>query len=69
MCEESIPDDEILFRRIPPGTRWFVPPDRITSSNYTLRKGEEGISVHRALLVSAEDVLRKPGACPGELSR
>ncbi len=65
MCEQSIPDDELLFRRIPPGTRWFAPPDRITSSNFKLREGEEGISVHRALLVSAEDVLKMPGAIPG----
>jgi hypothetical protein len=65
VCEQLTPDDELLFRRIPPGTRWFVPPDRITSSNFKLREDEEGISVHRALLASVEDVLTKWGAMPG----
>lgn len=65
MCEQSIPDDERLFRRIPPGTRWFAPPDRITSSNFKLSEDDEGISVYRARIVSAEDVLKKPGAIPG----
>ena len=65
MCEQSIPDDERLFRRIPPGTRWFAPPDRLTSSNFRLREGEQGISVYRARVVSAEDVLKKPGVMPG----
>ncbi len=65
MCEQSIPDDEPVFRRIPPGTRWFAPPDRITSPNFKLREGEEGISVYRARVVSTEDVLRKPGVIPG----
>jgi len=65
VCEQSILDDEPLFRRIPPGTRWFAPPDRITSSNFRLRGTEEGISVYRALVVSAEDVLGKAGAIPG----
>ncbi len=65
MSENSIPDDEPVFRRIPPGTRWFAPPDRITGSNFKLREGEEGISVYRACLVSAEDVLKKPGVIAG----
>ncbi|MFH1921741.1 MAG: hypothetical protein ABIP48_17900 [Planctomycetota bacterium] len=65
MCEQSIPDDELLFRRIPPGTRWFAPPDRLTSSNFRLREGEEGISVYRARVVSADNVLKKPGVIPG----
>ena len=65
VCEQSIPDDERLFHRIPPGTRWVAPPDRITSANFKLREGEEGISVYRARVVSAEDVLEKPGVIPG----
>lgn len=63
--EQSIPDDERLFRRIPPGTRWFAPPDRVTSANFTLRENEEGISVYRACVVSAENVLKKPGTISG----
>ncbi len=64
--EELISDDELLFRRIPRGTLWLAPPDdRVTSSNFKLRKGERGISVYRAGLVSPEDVLNKPGAIPG----
>ena len=65
MCEQSISDDERLFRRIPPGTRWVAPPDRITSSNFKLCEDEDGISVYRARIVTAEDVLKKPGAIPG----
>ena len=38
--EALIPDDEPLLRRVPPGTRWFAPPDRITSANFVLREGE-----------------------------
>ena len=65
MPERSIPDDERVFRRILPGTRWFVPPDRITSPNFKLREGEQGISVYRAMIVSPEEVLKKPGVIPG----
>ena len=61
MCEQSISDDEVLFRRIPPGSDWFEPPDHIKSFNFKLRPGEEGISVYRASIVSKEDVLNKPG--------
>ena len=70
MSEQPIPDDEILYRRIPPGEKWFEPPDRITSANFKLRKKddgtkEEGLSVYRANVVSPAEVLCKPDAIPG----
>lgn len=65
MSEERIADDEVLYRRIPPGTDWFDPPDRISSLNFQLRKGELGISVYRASVTSASDVLKRPGAIVG----
>lgn len=67
MPERTIPDDEVLFRRIPPGEAWFEPPDRITSANFKLRKSrnELGLSTYRAAKVSAEAVLSKPDAIAG----
>jgi hypothetical protein len=67
VSEQSIPDDEVLFRRIPPIKPWFEPPDRITSANFRLRKSrrELGLSSYRASMVSAEDVLAKPDAIAG----
>jgi len=70
VSDELIPDDEVLYRRIPPGKHWFEPPDRITSANFKLRKKkdgtkEEGLSVYRASIVSPAEVLSKPQAIPG----
>ena len=65
MSEGTISDDEVLYRRIPPGAPWFEPPDRISSFNFKLRPEEFGISVYRARLVDAVGVLNKPGAIPG----
>jgi hypothetical protein len=62
---DPITDDEVLLRRIPPGTPYFEPPDRVTSANFKLRKGEDGISVYRERFVSAEELLQKPDAIPG----
>jgi hypothetical protein len=65
VSEGPIADDEVLYRRIPPGKDWFEPPDRISSLNFQLRKGELGISVYRASLISASDVLKRPEAIVG----
>lgn len=65
MSDSTIGDDEVLYRRIPPGNDWFEPPDRISSLNFKLRRDERGLSVYRASVVSARQVLDKPGALPG----
>jgi hypothetical protein len=67
VSEQAIPDDEILFRRIPPTKPWLEPPDRITSANFKLRKSrnEQGLSAYRASKASAELVLAKPDAIAG----
>jgi hypothetical protein len=67
VCEQTIPDDEVLYRRIPPVKPWFEPPDRITSANFRLCKARKdlGLSAYRASRVSAEAVLAKPDAIPG----
>ena len=60
MSDGRIPDDEVLYRRIPIVEGWFQPPDRITSSNFKLRDDELGISVYRASIVDAANVLNRP---------
>lgn len=65
MSDDRIADDEILYRRIPSGEKWFQPPDRINSSNFKLRADEAGISVYRASVVDAAAVLGKPEALAG----
>ncbi len=67
MGEDHVSDSEILFRRIPPGSPWFEPPDRIASFNFKLKPQETGLSVYREQLVSGLDVLNKPQAIPGSL--
>lgn len=72
MSEQAIADGEVLYRRIPPGEKWFKPPDRISSANFKLRKRqdgtkEEGISVYRKGIVNLEAVLNKPDAIPGSV--
>lgn len=59
-----IADSELLYRRIPPVTPFFEPPDRITSANFKLGSDESGLSVYRANLVSANSVLQSPDALP-----
>jgi hypothetical protein len=65
VSETKIADDEVLYRRIPPSQAWFEPPDRATTANFKLRPGEDGLSVYRKSIVSASDVLNKPGTVPG----
>ena len=62
MSERTIADDEVLYRRIPPGSSWFEPPDRISSGNFKLRRDELGISVYRAVAVDVAGVLNMPEA-------
>ena len=65
MSGQGLPDDEVLLRRIPPGAPWFEPPDRVSTYNFKLRKGELGISVYRRSVVSEEEVLGMRGAIRG----
>ena len=70
MSDDTISDDEVLFRRIPPTAPWFEPPDRISSANFRLTKEDDGrkelgLSVYRASRVRPEEVLAKPDAIPG----
>ena len=67
MGETHVGDGEILLRRIPPGSSWFEPPDRIASFNFKLRPGETGLSVYRERIVSGPEVLEKPEAIPGSM--
>jgi hypothetical protein len=62
VSEKIVSDDEVLFRRIPPGKPWFEPPDRMTSANFKLRKNDLGLSVYRERFVSPGEVLNKPEA-------
>lgn len=63
MC---ISNDEVVFRRIPPGTPWTKDPDIVTSANFkTNPRVEKGLSVYRESIVSAHEVLGKPSAKPG----
>jgi hypothetical protein len=64
---ESIADDEIVYRRIPPGEAWLDTFDRITSGNFKLRHrtGELGISVFRASLTTPTEMLAGPEVIPG----
>lgn len=65
MIGPHIPDEEILYRRIPTGNPWFEPPDRISTYNFKLRKGESGLSVYRSSVISAQQLLVRPEAIPG----
>ena len=65
MSERTIADDEVLYRRIPPGKDWFEPPDRISSFNFKLPPDKLGISVYRAITVDVAGVLSAPRAIPG----
>ena len=62
-------DDEVLYRRIPPGDTFQVPPSgRIASGNFTLRHdlNEVGLSVGRAnFMTAAELVGRQPPPTDG----
>ena len=54
------------FPALYPGSR---PPDTITSANFKLdrRRGDLGLSVYRASIVSSEEVLTKPAATPNSM--
>lgn len=67
MPETRLADDELVFRRIPSAQPWFEEPDRVTSANFKLdrRRNEQGISVYRRAVVTAEQVLAMPDATPG----
>ena len=67
MSDAQIADDEVLYRRIPPGESWLQPPDRISSFNFKLHPDELGISVYRASVVDAAGVLSKPEAIAGSM--
>lgn len=69
MCQQPLSDDEVVCRRIPPNEPWFEPPDQVSSANFKLdaRTGERGLSVYRLSVVSAQQVLEKPGAIPGSM--
>lgn len=67
MADERIPDEEIVYRRIPPSLPFFEDPDRITTQSFKLdrRRGDWGLSVYRATVVTSQDVLAKPEAVEG----
>ena len=65
MSGEPVHDDEVLLRRIPPGDRWFEPPNRVSTFNFKLRKGESGLSVYRGGTVREEELLGMPGTIEG----
>jgi len=54
---EEIGDNEILLRRIPPGTPWLAEGPRITSANFGLKPGETGVSVSRESITSPSHLL------------
>jgi hypothetical protein len=62
-------DDELVYRRIPRTSAWFEEPDKITTANFKLdrRRQEFGVSVYRASIVTAEQVLAQPAAMEGSL--
>jgi hypothetical protein len=64
---EPVSDDELVMRRVPPGSQWFEPPDRLNSSNFKLqsKKKERGLSVYRSSIVTESTVLEKSDALPG----
>jgi hypothetical protein len=66
MAVGRISDEEIVYRRIPPVLPFFEEPGRITTQNFKLdrRRNELGLSVYRAAIVTAQDVLSRPDAIP-----
>jgi hypothetical protein len=64
-----ISDDEIVYRRVPRAAPWFEDPDQITTANFKLerRRGDLGLSVYRAAIVTAQQVLAKIEASAGSL--
>jgi hypothetical protein len=67
VATQSLADDEIVYRRIPPGEAWLDTSGRITSGNFKLRHkaGEVGVSVYRASQVTPTELLARPEAIRG----
>lgn len=68
---DSVADDEIVYRHVPGGPTWQVPPDgRMSSVNCRLRQGEVGLSVSRAKLTTATDLMARVGdpACGSRIA-
>jgi hypothetical protein len=53
--------EEILIRHIPGGTTFQAPGPRITSKNFELRPGEDGVSVSRLSLTTSDQLMRRLG--------
>ena len=68
MDAARIPDEEVVYRRVPFTPPWFE-NDAVTTANFKLdkRRGDLGISIYRKTVVTVDDVLSKPGAIPGSL--
>jgi hypothetical protein len=64
-----ISDDEVVYCRIPRATPWFEEPDEVSTANFKLdrRRGDLGLSIYRAAIVTVDEVLAKPDAIPGSL--
>jgi hypothetical protein len=59
---DAVGDEEVILRHVPGGTTWQAPPDgRPSSVNFRLREGEGGVSVSRAGLTAAADLLARLG--------
>ena len=66
--DDVVDDTELLLRRVPPGSPWQEPTGRITSASFRLARGEDGLSVYRAALVSPDVVLSEAaGGIPGSI--
>ncbi len=67
MSDRQIPDDEIVYRRIPPGIDFFAEPDRVSTNNFKLDKnrGDQGLSVYCHSVVSPDQILKKSDAVSG----
>lgn len=59
---QSVGDDEILLRRVPPGETWLKQPGPVPSSlNVRLRAGEAGLSLSRQSIASPRRLIELGG--------
>ncbi len=58
---EQIQDDEVVFRHIPGDKDHLAEGPRATSGNFELRDGEHGISVTRAAITTAGQLMTRLG--------
>ena len=59
---DAVADNEVVLRHIPGGTTRQAPPSgRASSFNFRPRPGESGVSVSRAALTAAADLLARLG--------